>query len=48
VAPEKGIRTLQELVAAAKAKPGSITFGTAGVGSATHISAEIFALRRRL
>jgi Tripartite tricarboxylate transporter family receptor len=29
------------IVAAAKAKPGSITFGTAGVGSATHISAEI-------
>jgi tripartite-type tricarboxylate transporter receptor subunit TctC len=41
VAPERGIKTLQELVAAAKAKPGSITFGTAGVGSATHISAEI-------
>ncbi len=41
VAPEKGIKTLQQLVAAAKAKPGSITFGTAGVGSATHISAEI-------
>ena len=40
VAPEKGIKTLQQLVAAAKAKPGSITFGTAGVGSATHISAE--------
>src|SRR6184192_3206697 len=41
VAPEKGIKTLRQLVAAAKAKPGSITFGTAGVGSATHISAEI-------
>src|SRR5262249_43411401 len=26
VAPEKGIKTLQQLVAAAKAKPGSITF----------------------
>ena len=40
VAPEKGIKTLQQLVAAAKAKPGSITFGSAGVGSATHITAE--------
>src|SRR5215469_2850392 len=30
VAPEKGIKTLQQLVAAAKAKPGSITFGRAG------------------
>src|SRR5262249_53817186 len=42
VAPEKGIKTLQQLVAAARAKPGSITFGTAGVGSATPISAGIF------
>jgi len=41
VAPEKGFKTLQELVAAAKAKPGTISFGMAGVGSATHISAEI-------
>jgi tripartite-type tricarboxylate transporter receptor subunit TctC len=41
VSPEKDIKTLQQLVAAAKAKPGSITFGTVGVGSATHISAEI-------
>jgi tripartite-type tricarboxylate transporter receptor subunit TctC len=41
VASEKGIKTLQQLVAAAKAKPGSITFGSAGVGSGSHISAEI-------
>ena len=41
VAPGKGFKTLQQLVAAAKAKPGSITMGHAGVGSGTHISAEI-------
>ena len=41
VSPGRGFKTLQELVAAAKAKPGSISFGMAGVGSATHISAEI-------
>jgi tripartite-type tricarboxylate transporter receptor subunit TctC len=41
VAPEKSIKTLQQLVGAAKAKPGSIIFGSAGVGSATHISAEM-------
>jgi tripartite-type tricarboxylate transporter receptor subunit TctC len=41
VAPGRGFKTLQELVAAAKAKPGSISFGMAGAGSATHISAEI-------
>ena len=33
-------KTLQELVAAAKAKPGSITYGSGGVGAATHLNAE--------
>ena len=42
VAPEKGIKTLQELVAAAKQKAGAITYGTAGVGSSTHFSTERF------
>ena len=40
VSPAKGWRTLQELVAAAKAKPGSFNYGSAGVGTATHVSAE--------
>jgi tripartite-type tricarboxylate transporter receptor subunit TctC len=38
VAPSKGIKTLQELVA--KAKSGSMSFASAGVGSATHWAAE--------
>jgi tripartite-type tricarboxylate transporter receptor subunit TctC len=42
VAPEKGIKTLQELVALAKQKAGAITFGTAGVGSSTHFTTERF------
>lgn len=42
VSPEKGIKTLKELVAAAKSRPGGLTFGTAGVGSATHLSTERF------
>ena len=42
VAPEKGIKTLQELVAAAKQKAGAMTFGTAGVGSSTHFTTERF------
>ncbi|AWP82413.1 hypothetical protein B7P04_07655 [Bordetella bronchiseptica] len=33
------IRTVADLVAAARAKPGAITFGTQGIGSAGHISA---------
>ena len=40
VAPDKGFKTLQELVAAAKAKNGAMTFGTAGVGSSTHFTTE--------
>ena len=40
ISPEKGIKTLKDLVAAAKAKPGAINFSSAGVGSATHLSAE--------
>lgn len=42
VNPAKGWKTARDLVAAAKAKPGSINYGSAGVGSATQISAERF------
>src|ERR671918_401254 len=38
ISPAKGIRTLKELVDAAK--KGSMTFASAGVGSATHWAAE--------
>lgn len=34
------IKTMGELIAAAKAKPGAINFGHAGVGSGTHLSTE--------
>ena len=44
VPPGRGWKTTQDLVAAAKAKPGSITYGSAGVGTATHMSAERFRL----
>jgi tripartite-type tricarboxylate transporter receptor subunit TctC len=42
IAPSKGIRTLAEFVAAAKAKPGSFNFASVGIGSAVHLSAERF------
>jgi tripartite-type tricarboxylate transporter receptor subunit TctC len=42
VNPSKGWKTAQDLVAAAKANPGSINYGSAGVGTATHVSAERF------
>jgi tripartite-type tricarboxylate transporter receptor subunit TctC len=40
VSPDKGWRTLDDLVAAARAKPGALNYGSAGVGTATHVSAE--------
>jgi tripartite-type tricarboxylate transporter receptor subunit TctC len=37
-------KTVQDFIADAKTRPGSIVFGSVGVGSATHISAEKFRL----
>jgi tripartite-type tricarboxylate transporter receptor subunit TctC len=37
-------KTVQDFIADARAKPGSISFGSVGVGSAVHISAEKFRL----
>src|SRR5215471_14066027 len=45
VAPSLGVRSLPELVALAKAKPGSINYGSAGIGTATHLAGAYFALR---
>lgn len=36
-------KTLKEFVAAAKAAPGKITYGSAGIGGATHVGMEEFA-----
>jgi len=44
IAPSKGIRSVKELVAAARAKPGAMNAATIGVGSATHLNAERFRL----
>jgi tripartite-type tricarboxylate transporter receptor subunit TctC len=38
------LRSVKELIAAAKAKPGSLTYGTSGVGSSNHFSGELLAL----
>ena len=37
-------KTVQDFIADARARPGAIVFGSVGVGSATHISAEKFRL----
>jgi tripartite-type tricarboxylate transporter receptor subunit TctC len=40
VAPSLGVKSVKDLVALAKEKPGQITFGSAGVGSSTHFAGE--------
>jgi tripartite-type tricarboxylate transporter receptor subunit TctC len=40
ISPSKGFKTIQEMIAAAKAKPGSFNYASVGVGSATHFSVE--------
>ncbi len=42
VSPAKGFKKVADLVAAAKANPGSLTFASVGIGTATHLSAEQF------
>jgi tripartite-type tricarboxylate transporter receptor subunit TctC len=44
ISPAKGFKTVQEMVAAAKARPGTFNFASVGVGSGTHLSAEKFKL----
>jgi len=44
VAPSQNIKSVRELIALAKAKPGQINFGSAGLGSGTHINGEQFKL----
>src|SRR3712207_7372848 len=39
------VRTLQELIARAKARPGSINYGSSGVGAAAHLTMEDLKLR---
>jgi tripartite-type tricarboxylate transporter receptor subunit TctC len=41
----KGIDTVAKLVAYGKAHPGQLTYGSAGVGSATHMNDEKFRIR---
>jgi tripartite-type tricarboxylate transporter receptor subunit TctC len=40
---KSGIKTPADLVAMARAKPDTVTYGTSGVGSLPHLSSELFA-----
>jgi tripartite-type tricarboxylate transporter receptor subunit TctC len=42
VGPHVPVKTLKELIDLAKAKPGELTYASAGIGSSLHLSAELF------
>jgi tripartite-type tricarboxylate transporter receptor subunit TctC len=44
ISPDKGIKTVPDLVKAARAKPGAMNYASAGVGTATQLNAERFRL----
>lgn len=41
VTPQLGVKSVKELVALAKAKPDTISFGSSGVASSTHLALEL-------
>ena len=41
VSPSLGVRSVKELVALAKSKPGQLNFSSPGVGSANHLAGEL-------
>ncbi len=45
VAPGLGPKNLAELVAMAKARPGQLAYGSAGIGSSLHLAGELLKLR---
>ena len=42
IAPNLPVKTTAELIAMAKAKPGELNFGSAGIGASSHIAGEAF------
>jgi tripartite-type tricarboxylate transporter receptor subunit TctC len=44
VNPSLPVKSVKDLVALAKARPGSINYGSSGIGSSAHMSAELFRL----
>jgi tripartite-type tricarboxylate transporter receptor subunit TctC len=46
--PKTGITTMQDLIARAKARPGSISYGSPGVGTPHHMAMELFKAQTHL
>ena len=46
--PNESAKTVKDIVALCKAKPGQVSFGSAGAGSAQHLALEMFKLRAKV
>ncbi|HEY4143043.1 MAG TPA: tripartite tricarboxylate transporter substrate binding protein [Pseudolabrys sp.] len=44
VHPSLGVKTVDELIAKAKSKPGEISYASSGIGTSPHLSAELFSM----
>jgi tripartite-type tricarboxylate transporter receptor subunit TctC len=48
VPPSLGVKTIEELIALARSKPGRLTYGSPGNGSTGQLSAELFKTRAKV
>ena len=48
VNPGLPVRSIKELIALAKAKPGELTYGSSGVGSVLHLAGELLAVQTQV
>lgn len=46
--PDSAAKTLQDVIALCRSKPGRVSFGSAGQGSAQHLALEMFKLRAKV
>lgn len=46
--PEQKVRSVSDIVALCRQKPGKISFGSSGIGSAQHLALEMFRLQAKL
>ena len=48
VHPSLPVKSVRELIALAKARPGQLTFGSSGIGSGTHLAAEMLKMQAQV
>ncbi|UIF85688.1 tripartite tricarboxylate transporter substrate binding protein [Cupriavidus sp. UYPR2.512] len=46
--PEQKVRTVSDIVALCRQKPGRISFGSSGIGSAQHLALELFRMQAKI